>query len=260
MAPRSRSADLPSLRPSAVLLDVGGTLWPDRWPARPSDRDTRAVALQRAVPGLTPSTALRLHDALTAGAGRLGAATAPALAAVIEQALSEVAAFDGRMATPLQADDWTQARIRAAMCLPAPGRVRLFRGARSLLACIRALGLRCIVVSNSTWRDAAAYRRDFAAFGAGELVDEVIASVDLPACKPDPLFFDAALAAAGCAAERCVLIGNSEANDIAPALARGMRGIRAAIEEPLPVATAAEALVTSLAAARRVLTAWCTAN
>jgi FMN phosphatase YigB (HAD superfamily) len=52
------------------------------------------------------------------------------------------------------------------------------------------------------------------------------------------------------------MIGNSEANDIQPALALGMRTIRVAIEEPPPTASAAHAVVTSLAAVPAVVGHW----
>ena len=54
-----------------------------------------------------------------------------------------------------------------AMCIPAGQRVSPFPGARSLLAAIRDEGLRCVIVSNTVWRSAAAYRRDFEGFGVG---------------------------------------------------------------------------------------------
>jgi len=239
-------------QPAAVLLDIGGTLWPDRWPALPTDRARRAAALRRTLPALTPRQALRLHDALVLGTSQVSATTAPAVQALLARVLP-----DAGLVTLLPAGSPVHAQIRGAMCLPAQGRVLLFPAPATCLGCIHALGLRCVVVSNGTWRDAACYRRDFDAFGIGALVDTMIASAELPFCKPDPAIFAAAIAAAGCAAERCVLIGNSEENDIAPAVALGMRAIRVAIEEPPPATSAANAIVTSLAEATRVLMGWC---
>jgi predicted HAD superfamily phosphohydrolase YqeG len=50
--------------------------------------------------------------------------------------------------------------------------------------------------------------------------------------------FAAALRAARCRPSECVVVGDSEHNDIVPAIARGMRAIRVAIEEPGPKETA----------------------
>jgi len=41
----------------AVLVDVGGTLWPDRWPAHPGDGAQRRDRLRAAFPGLGPEQA-----------------------------------------------------------------------------------------------------------------------------------------------------------------------------------------------------------
>ncbi|HEU5344253.1 MAG TPA: HAD family hydrolase [Ktedonobacterales bacterium] len=50
--------------------------------------------------------------------------------------------------------------------------------------------------------------------------------------KPDPRAFALALAAAGCAAERCLYVGDSLANDIAGANAAGMRSVLLRRETP----------------------------
>jgi len=41
----------------AVLVDVGGTLWPDGWPAHPGDGAQRRDQLRAAFPGLGPEQA-----------------------------------------------------------------------------------------------------------------------------------------------------------------------------------------------------------
>ena len=81
-------------------------------------------------------------------------------------------------------------------------------------------------------------------------------SLDVGFRKPHSAFFAAALREAGCEPAACLMIGNSEANDIQPALALGMRTIRVAIEEPPPTASAAHAVVTSLAAVPAVVSPW----
>ena len=52
------------------------------------------------------------------------------------------------------------------------------------------------------------------------------------------------------------MLGNSEANDILPAVALGMRAIRVAIEDPPPESSAAHAVVTSLEAAHNIVKRW----
>jgi hypothetical protein len=57
-------------------------------------------------------------------------------------------------------------------------------------------------------------------------------------------------------ARRVWMIGNSEANDIEPAIELGIRTIRVAIEEPLPTSSAAHAVVTTLDAALAIIDNW----
>jgi len=52
------------------------------------------------------------------------------------------------------------------------------------------------------------------------------------------------------------MIGNSERNDVAPALALGMRAVRVAIEEDQPAESAAHAVATSLDQITALLTEW----
>ena len=145
--------------------------------------------------------------------------------------------------------------IRAA-CEPAISRIQLFPGARELLLTIRDLKLRCVVVSNTTFRGAAEYRDDFADFGIGGLIDHVVTSMDVGYRKPHPEMFSAAIAAAGCAPGACVMVGNSETNDVQPARSFGMRTIRVAIEEPPPEVTVAEFLATALDEVASTLQRW----
>jgi len=52
------------------------------------------------------------------------------------------------------------------------------------------------------------------------------------------------------------MVGNSEVNDIEPAVNLGMRSIRVAIEEPPPGRTCANVLATSLFNVARQLERW----
>ena len=144
--------------------------------------------------------------------------------------------------------------LRRAMCLPADGHVDLFPGARELLQTIRALGLRCIVVSNAFSRAGDDYWADFAALGVDHHIDAVVSSVDVGVRKPNAIF-ELALAKGQLVPGECVVIGNSEHNEIEPAAALGIYAIRVAIEEPLPDFTKAHGLVSSLAEAATVVRA-----
>lgn len=232
--------------PAAILLDVGGTLWPDRWPTAAADVRARAAALRLVAPALGQAESAAFAQRLEARAALHDGLMQDARA-LIGRACREHRPSLG-MADPEE--------IRRAMCLPAYGRVALFDGARDLLATAKECGLSCIVITNAVWRDGRDYRRDFADFGLASFIDAVVSSVDVGFRKPHGAIFAAALAAADCLAERCVVIGNSERNDVEPALALGMRAVRVAIEEPLPMVSTASAVVGSLREIDTILRTW----
>jgi FMN phosphatase YigB (HAD superfamily) len=150
--------------------------------------------------------------------------------------------------------------IRRAMGSFVPDEDRLFEGAEELLRTAHDRGLRTVIVSNTFWRDADGYRRDFEDLGVGDLIDEVVTSLDTGFRKPHEAMFAEALRLAGCGATECVFIGNSEELDIEPAAQRGMRTILVAIEEPALARSRADAVVTSLAEAASTLRAWTAAE
>ena len=78
--------------------------------------------------------------------------------------------------------------------------------------------------------------------------------------KPHPQMFAAAIAAAGCAPGACVMVGNSEINDIRPAASLGMRTIRVAIDETRPEATLADLVATRLDEVASAIRLWCEAD
>lgn len=90
-----------------------------------------------------------------------------------------------------------------------------------------------MIVTNVQVRGALEYWRDFTDLGIAHLIDAIVTSLDVGFHKPHPIFFEAAVRAAGCEPVACVMVGNSEANDIGPAIALGMRAIRVAISRPL---------------------------
>jgi len=128
-----------------------------------------------------------------------------------------------------------------------------FPGARDLFECLREVGFRSVIVSNGIFRNRVDYRADFEALGLDDLIDEVISSVDTRWRKPSPQFFDVALDAASVPSSNCVMIGNSETKDIIPAAAIGMHTVRVAIEEPMPSASRADFVCTSLEEVGRIV-------
>jgi len=143
--------------------------------------------------------------------------------------------------------------VRAAMCLPAYGRVELFPGAKELLAGLTERGVQVVVVSNTMWRDERAHLADFSDLRLSDYVDVYVSSVDVGWRKPHSAFFDVAMRAAGHAPDQCAMVGDSEANDIEPARARGMLAVRVAIEESPPSQSAAPHVCESLQAVAGVL-------
>jgi FMN phosphatase YigB (HAD superfamily) len=236
---------------AAVLLDVGGTLWPDGWPWLPNDPQARTSRLREALPELDPGTATALlRDLDSSAAG---------IAELLEQDLG------GYVGEPLRRHgvEPTAERVAAvvdAMCLPAHPLVRLLPGAAELLLAVRRAGFSSVVLSNSYWRSNAAYQRDFQDLGVADGVDAYLSSLDVGFRKPHPAMFEAGLQAAGVAAERCAMVGNSEDKDVRPARALGIRTIRVAIEEPIPSSSQADAVTDSLHEVARLLTSWSAAG
>ena len=152
------------------------------------------------------------------------------------------------------------ARIRRAMALPVADRLKPLPGAIELLTGIHALGMRTVIASNTYWRDADSYWEDFRLLGMAGHVDAIVTSVDAGHLKPHPAVFELAMRAGGAPAERCVVIGNKETNDIEPALALGMRAILVHPDDPIPVSSRADAVAPDLWACADVLKAMLAAS
>ena len=157
----------------------------------------------------------------------------------------------GRHGLPADAD--TISRIRRAMAIPVHDRFQPLPGAKELLATIRDLGLRTVVASNTYWRDADSYWDDFRALGMADLIDGIITSVDAGHLKPHPAVFEMAMRWAGVEANRCVVIGNREDNDVAPALALGMQAILVYPDDPRPLKSGAHRVAPDLWACAEAL-------
>ena len=232
-----------------VFVDVGGTLLPNGLPMTPAMWADRARALAEVLrsSGQAAASIIDAVGAEMAASPADAAGDTPSAEAVIARVLAE---------RGFARDPDTVRRALRALCAPLAGNLSPFDGAAELLSGIAGLRLRCLIVSNTTFRDAEMYRRDFEVFGWDGWVDGYVTSVDAGCPKPDERIFRLALEMAGSPPHRCVMIGNSEQADVEPALRLGMRAIRVAIEEPAPAETAANASVSGLHQALDVLEDW----
>jgi putative hydrolase of the HAD superfamily len=230
-----------------VILDVGGTLWPDHWwPITPADYEERVARVQAAV-DCDLDTARRLTECLEQ--------EAETLPGKLTQDSDELVRR-GAAAAGLRVGEAQIAALRTAMAIGAAGRVEPFANARELLATIKALGLQCAVLSNGAWRDRAGYERDLSDLGLLRFVDSVLTSTSVGLRKPNPGAFGAALGSIRVLPAEAVMIGNSEAFDVEPAISLGMRAIRVAIEEPRPAISRAHAIACSLHEVAEILRSW----
>ncbi|MEA2367714.1 MAG: hypothetical protein QOH38_432 [Thermoleophilaceae bacterium] len=111
------------------------------------------------------------------------------------------------------------AEAREAML--AAIRFEPFADAAPALRELRVRGLRLVVASN--WDCSLPEVLERA--GLAALVDGVVSSAQAGARKPNPRLFEAALAAAGCGPDEAVHAGDSLDNDVAGAIAAGIRPV-----------------------------------
>ena len=237
-----------------AMIDVGGTLWPNSWPFRQTDGAGRHQRVGAAMPMLDATQV----DALVAdliASSRIGDEARAVSTETPTIAAAEVLIAGSLTRQGLPADAATVARIRRAMALPVADRLKPLPGATELLAAIRDLGLRTVIASNTYWRDAESYWEDFRLLGMAGYIDAIVTSVDAGHLKPHPAVFEMALRVAGARAERCVVIGNREENDIEPALALGMKTILVHPDDPKPVSSRAHAVAADLWECARALKA-----
>jgi FMN phosphatase YigB (HAD superfamily) len=238
-----------------ALIDVGGTLWPNSWPFRETDGVGRHLRVRAAMPALAAAQV----DALVAdliASSRIGdEARAVSTETETTIAAAEVLVAASLTRQGLPADAETVARIRRAMALPVTDRMKPLPGATELLAEIKALGLRTVIASNTYWRDAESYWEDFRLLGMAAYIDDIVTSVDAGHLKPHPAVFEMAMRVAETPAERCVVIGNREENDIEPALALGMKTILVHPDDPKPTSSRAHAVAPDLWACAKALKA-----
>jgi FMN phosphatase YigB (HAD superfamily) len=239
-------------RLEVALIDVGGTLWPNSWPIRHADGEGRRIRVRTAMAGQEAAVVDALvDDLLRSSKPGDEARTVSTESQVVVGADELITICLGRQSLP--ADAGTISRIRRAMAIPIDDRFQPLPGTRHLLEAIRRLGMRNVIASNTYWRDADSYWDDFRALGMAGLIDGIITSVDAGHLKPHPAVFEMAMQWAGAAAEQCVVIGNREDNDIAPALALGMQTILVYPDDPKPVRSRAHRVAPDLWACAEAL-------
>ena len=230
-----------------ALIDVGGTLWPNSWPYRATDAAGRLQRLARALPHLAAAVVAALGEDLIASsrpgdeARSISTEHQVSLIAPAEVLISTCLERQG-----LQGDDTTIRDIRRAMAIPIDESFQPLPGAAELLRDIRRLGMRNVIASNTYWRDADSYWEDFERLGMASDIDDIVTSVDAGHLKPHPAVFEMARHRAGVSADRCVVIGNKEENDVAPALELGMHAILVYPDDPKPASSRADAVVPDL--------------
>ncbi len=235
-----------------ALIDVGGTLWPNSWPIRQTDSDGRRRRIRAAMAGHEPEVVEALAEDLLRssrpGDEARTVSTESPIAVGADELVTGCLTRQG-----LTADPQTISRIRRAMAIPVHERFQPLPGAMELLQAIDAMGLRVVIASNTYWRDADSYWDDFRNLGMAQYIDGIITSVDAGHLKPHPAVFEMAMRWAGVNADRCVVIGNREENDIVPALALGMWTILVHPDDPKPAVSRAHAVAPDLPACVRVL-------
>jgi HAD superfamily hydrolase (TIGR01509 family) len=230
-----------------ALVDVGGTLWPNSWPIRATDGLGRLQRLATAMPHLSPDAVDALgRDLIESSRPGDEARSMSTETGRPKVRPAEVLVADCLGRHGLLADAETVKRIRRAMAIPISDQHKALPGAVELLAEIHALGMRTVIASNTYWRDAESYWDDFRVLGMADYVDGVVTSVDAGYLKPHPAVFEMAMRWAGEPADRCVVIGNREENDIEPGLALGMWTILVHPDDPKPLTSRAHAVAPDL--------------
>jgi HAD superfamily hydrolase (TIGR01509 family) len=232
----------PALR--AALVDVGGTLWPNSWPLRDNDMRGRIERVGAVLPELAATEAASLVFDIASESSDLNGGNVMIAELIRVDANVVITQCLERRGLPAAMP--TVVSIRRAMCLPIDERITPLAGARELLVAIRGHGLRCVIASNTYWRDAEDYWHDFELLGMAADLHGIVTSVDAGHLKPHPAVFELAVQAAGVSADECVVIGNSEQNDIEPAHALGMRSILVYPDDPAPAGTRADIAVPDL--------------
>jgi HAD superfamily hydrolase (TIGR01509 family) len=235
-----------------ALIDVGGTLWPNSWPIRETDSAGRRQRVAAAMDGHDPKVVAALADDLLErskpGDEARTVSTEAKVALGAEELIAGCLARQG-----LNSDPQAISRIRRAMAIPIHDRFQPLPGALELVRTIHSLGMRSYIASNTYWRDADSYLDDFRKLGMAEYIAGIVTSVDAGHLKPHPAVFEMAMRMADVPAEKCVVIGNKERNDVEPALALGMHAILVYPDDPKPEHSRADAVAPDLWACATIL-------
>jgi HAD superfamily hydrolase (TIGR01509 family) len=146
--------------------------------------------------------------------------------------------------------------VRAAMVRSMFGTTPHFEGAAELLEAAKHLGLVTVLVTNTTWHTEADTWARITEMGIAANLDHVISSFELGVRKPDVRMFHAALDRAGVAASDSIMVGDSEATDIAPSAGLGMSTIRVTMQFPLIGDTEADATAATLREVQDLVERW----
>lgn len=98
----------------------------------------------------------------------------------------------------------------------------LYPGALDMLKLLRSRGLRIILLSNA---QSCYTRPELAMLGLADVFDDILISSEEHVRKPGAEFFTRALSRAGTTADRTVMVGNAEDNDILGARNVGIDGV-----------------------------------
>ena len=198
----------------ALLVDVGGTLVDDAtW--LPKDRydALRLRRLAEAMGGRRPwFDALVGNDFVESDATTYEQRTAEQVTDYLES--------QGAVATPAEVE-----AICRACAMPLHEVVELEEHAVASMRAAQALGLRLAICSNTLWRDDADSRRDWEAFGLGDVFDAHITSHSTGYAKPHAAIFERCLEALDVSPDEAAIVGDRPERDVAGARAVGMRAI-----------------------------------
>lgn len=214
----------------AILFDYGGTLVSFSFPRQPL-----LAVLDEARPEIA------------AAAGRPVPAAAELMTAVLEPLETDLDTLgeDEVDYMDLYAAAWRRAGLdlprdllwrildREQTCWDAA--VRVAEGAATVLARLRAAGLRLAIASNAPFPPPMMHRQ-LARTGLGPLVDAAVFSSEVGRRKPAPELYLAALERVGVAPERALYVGDQVEEDLNGPLRVGMRAVlcRALARVPPP--------------------------
>ena len=208
--------------PQAVIFDLGGTLvgWPDWDDASPlhwtaaHEYMLRAVGAGR-VPGREPFVAAMCRAEATHWERVLAEQWSGPPSGLVVEGFRTLGMVAG------------EAEILAALdgyALSVDGWAEVFPDAVATLGRVRDAGLRIGLLSN-TWWAAAWHDADLATHGLAPLIDVVVYTSDLLHSKPHPSVFLDLAHRLEVEPAACVMVGDRPADDVAGALAAGMRGV-----------------------------------